>query len=71
MPKPTKLEERLQLLDAERLVLTVELRCELMRQAKKLLPAAIAQARAKKGSPALLRIITRLAMRPANIERRH
>ncbi len=61
--------EKLHQLDAERLVLTVELRCELIRAAKRLLPTAIREARRRGGSPALLRLITRLAMRPAQIER--
>jgi len=68
---------RLTQLEAERLILTIEIRCELLRAAKDLLPAAIAQAKGKigkkgqhsPGSPALLRLITRLAMRPAQIDR--
>jgi hypothetical protein len=68
---------RLNRLEAERLILTIEIRCELLRAAKDLLPAAIEQAKGKvgkkgqhtPGSPALLRLITRLAMRPAQIDR--
>jgi hypothetical protein len=44
----------------------------LLREAKKLLPTAIKQARGdgkRPGSPALLRLIARLAMRPTQIER--
>jgi hypothetical protein len=72
--KAQKLRDRIDILEAERLVLTIELRSALMREAKKLLPAAIRQARgdAKKrrpGSPALLRLIARLAMRDTRIDR--
>lgn len=64
-------------LEAERLILTIEVRTELLRAAKDLLPAAIEQAKGKigkkgqhtPGSPALLRLITRLAMRPAQIDK--
>ncbi len=56
-------------LEAERLVLTVELRNRLIREAQKLLPRAIAQA--KRERPALLRMIVRLAMRPTDVDRRH
>jgi hypothetical protein len=78
-PKPTKqkaqqLRDRIDVLEAERLVLTIELRSALMREAKKLLPAAIRQARGdpkkrRPGSPALLRLIARLAMRDTRIDR--
>jgi hypothetical protein len=83
--KAKELSARLDQLEAERLVLTIELRCELLRVAKQLLPEAIQQAKPKRGtrrnmrtgktketyhpgSPALLRLITRLAMRPIHIE---
>jgi len=86
--KAKELSGRLDQLEAERLVLTIELRCELLRVAKQLLPEAIEQAKPKKstrlnmrtgktkdtykpGSPALLRLITRLAMRPVQIVRPH
>jgi hypothetical protein len=67
-----ELRDRLDILEAQRLVLTVELRSALMREAKKLLPQAIAQAKGKgnrPGSPALLRLIARLAMRDTRIDR--
>jgi len=76
--KAQELRDRLDVLEAERLVLTVELRNALMREAKKLLPQAIRQAkgtpagkgqRYRQGSPALLRLIARLAMRPTQIDR--
>jgi hypothetical protein len=49
-PAPTdtqKLKERLDILEAERLVLTIELRNALIRAAKDLLPRAIAQGKAR------------------------
>jgi hypothetical protein len=79
--KAQDLRDRLDVLEAERLVLTVELRNALMREAKKLLPQAIRQARGtpasghgrkarrgRPGSPALLRLIARLAMRDVRID---
>ena len=81
--KADKIRERLDILEAERLILTVELRTEILRAAKALLPEALRQARpqpgrrsrgrwtpARPGSPALLRLITRLAMRPTQIDPR-
>jgi len=60
-----KLRQHLDILEAERLILTVELRNALVKEAKRLLPLAIQQASRKKNpSPALLRLITRLAVRP-------
>src|SRR5271166_5130101 len=60
-----KLKHNLDVLEAERLILTVELRNALVKEAKRLLPLAIRQASRKKNpSPALLRLITRLAVRP-------
>jgi hypothetical protein len=65
MNKAENVKAHLDVLEAERLILTVELRNELMKQAKRLLPLAIRQAsRRKNPSPALLRLITRLAVRP-------
>jgi len=63
---------RLDILEAQRLVSTVQLRNALIQEAKRLLPAAIRQARGSRknpGSPALLRLIARLAMRPTQIDR--
>ncbi|HXN50377.1 MAG TPA: hypothetical protein VN943_00470 [Candidatus Acidoferrum sp.] len=71
--KAKALRERLDILEAQRLVLTIELRSALLSEAKKLLPQAIRQARGvkgKPGSPALLRLIARLAMRNTQIEKR-
>lgn len=78
-----KIRERLDVLEAERLILTIELRSELLRAAKALLPEAIRQAKPREsfnlttgkksrqpGSPALLRLISRLAMRNVQIEKR-
>ncbi len=63
--KAEKLKQHLDVLEAERLILTVELRNALVKEAKKLLPLAISQASNRKHpSPALLRLITRLAVRP-------
>ncbi len=89
MSEAKKIRERLDVLEAERLVLTIELRSELLRAAKDLLPEAIRQAKpqpagsaghgksgrkkatpARPGSPALLRLIARLAMRNTQIEKR-
>jgi hypothetical protein len=78
MSKADDIKARLDQLEAERLILTIEVRNELLRQAKALLPEAIRQAKGtpakrgrigKPGSPALLRLISRLAMRPLHIER--
>ena len=84
MSKATDIKARLDQLEAERLILTIEVRNELLRVAKELLPEAIRQAKgtpakpaaagkpatpARPGSPALLRLISRLAMRPLHIER--
>jgi hypothetical protein len=71
--KARLLRDRLDVLEAERLVLTIEVRNALLREAKKLLPAAIKQARGdgkKPGSPALLRLISRMVIRNVNIEPR-
>lgn len=90
LPRPTvrasepqtaaQLKAELDRLEAERAILTIELRNELVRAAKQLLPEAIRQARPgrrrnkKQGrnpNPALLRLISRLAMRPIHIDRTH
>jgi len=74
--KAAELRERLEVLEAERLIHTVELRSELIKAAKELLPEAIRQAKPqgigksrRPGSPALLRLISRLAMRDVRIDR--
>ncbi len=73
-----EIADRLAILDAERLVLTVELRNALLRAASELLPTALRQAKgqarrgkrdARPGSPALLRLIARLAMRDVRVDR--
>lgn len=90
MSKAKDLQDELDVLDAERMVLTVQLRNDLLREATALLPLAIRQAKgrparaaqpakgnrgpraaqpAKPGSPALLRLISRLAMRPTQIDK--
>lgn len=71
--KAASLLESVEALEAERLVLTIEVRCALLRECKKLLPAAIRQAKGKgnkPGSPALLRLISRLVFRNVNLEPR-
>ena len=80
MSRADELKAKLDLLEAERMVITVELRTELLRAAQELLPLAISQAKptaatkknptGRPGSPALLRLITRLAMRPLEIDRK-
>ena len=70
--KTSEAVTRLKALEAERAELTIELRCELLRAAKELLPTAIAQAKPNgkiPGSPALLRLVSRIAMRDIRIER--
>jgi hypothetical protein len=65
MNRPGRMKDRLKVLDSEGVILTIELRNALIAEAKRLLPAAIRQARGSKGkpgSPVLLRMITRLAM---------
>ena len=84
MEKRTReLIEALDTLEAERLVETVKLRCELVKQCAALLPEAIRQAKPKRGakrkdgtrsparpgSAALLRLIARVAMRDVRIDR--
>lgn len=74
-----KVKDALDTLEAERLIETVKLRNELVREARALLPLAIRQAkpgrRSKKfphgrpGSPALLRLIARLAMRDVRLDK--
>ena len=71
--KAKELRSRLDILEAERLVLTVELRNALIREAQRLLPQAIRQSKGtarRPGSPALLRLIARLAMRSVHLEKR-
>ncbi len=74
----------LEVLEAERLVETVKLRNALIREAAKLLPEAIRQAKpkggrkrkdgtrtpARAGSAGLLRLIARLAMRDVRLDRK-
>jgi hypothetical protein len=79
-PTAAELKAELDRLEAERVILTIELRNELVRAAKQLLPEALRQARQgrqrgkKQGrnpNPALLRLISRLAMRPIHLDRSH
>ena len=83
MSNAPALKAKLDQLEAERLILTIELRTELLRAAKELMPEAIRQAKPRTthnmrtgktqkhhGSPALLRLIARLAMRNVQIEKR-
>jgi hypothetical protein len=83
MSKADELKNRLDQLEAERAILTIELRNALLRAANDLLPDAIRQAKPqpargrgsnrkppRNGSPALLRLIARLAMRPINLDKR-
>lgn len=75
-----QLKAKLDRLEAERAILTIELRNELVRAAKQLLPEAVRRARpgrrrgkrqGRNRNPALLRPISRLAMRPIHIDRTH
>ena len=85
-PKPDatkralELRQRLEILEAERMILTIQLRNELLRRANELLPLAVAQAQGKRldgkktradrpGSPALLRWVSRMAMKDVRIDR--
>jgi len=86
-PKTAReMQERLDVLEAERMVLTIEVRNELLREMKALLPEAIRQAKGKvvtvirngkkhkerrPGSSGLLRLISRTAMRNVTIEKRN
>jgi hypothetical protein len=72
------IRDRLTKLEAERMILATELRNALTRAAVELLPLAVRQAQptpkrgkraAKQGSPALLRLISRIALRPLHLER--
>jgi len=71
-----EIRDELDILEAERLVATVRLRTALIHAAADLLPEALKQARPsgqgkgrRPGSPALLRLIARLAMRDVRIDR--
>jgi hypothetical protein len=73
---PQELTEALEVLEAERLVATVKLRTAIVKACADLMPEAIAQAKPqgagkskRPGSPALLRLITRVAMRDVRIDR--
>jgi hypothetical protein len=72
-----QIREELDVLEAERLVATVRLRTKLINAATDLLPEALRQAKPhgegkarRPGSPALLRLIARLAMRDVRIDRK-
>lgn len=64
--EPTAIEV-LNQLDAERLIVTTQIRTALMRSYLRLLPQA--QRQARQGKPALLRLITRAAFRDVNPDR--
>ncbi len=84
MAKLAEVEKALEVLEAERLVETVKLRNALIREAAKLLPEAVRQAKPKGGrkrkgrhahpgprrQAALLRLIARLARRSVDIDRK-
>ncbi len=72
-----ELKDGLAVLEAERLVATIELRNALIRAAQELLPEAIRQSKpqphggkrpAHNGNPASVHLISRLAMRPTQLE---
>jgi len=78
---PTDIVEAMKAAEADRLCTTIELRNALVRAAKELLPTAIRQAKpttykrgkltvTRPGSPALLRLISRIAMKPVRLEPR-
>ncbi len=77
---PQEIIEAMETAEADRLCTTIELRNALVRAAQELLPTAIQQAKPTKykrgkltvtrpGSPALLRLIARIAMRPVRLDR--
>jgi len=75
MSKAENLKEELATLEAERTILTIRLRNALIKEATELLPEAVRQSKPagkgkkrRPGSPALLRLISRLAMRPIQLE---
>jgi hypothetical protein len=77
MSKASELKQEMDILEAERTVLTIRLRNALIKEATELLPEAVRQSKPhgsgkkrRPGSPALLRLITRMAMRPLQVERR-
>jgi hypothetical protein len=72
-----ELNEALAVLDAERLVETVKLRCALVKECAALLPTAIEQAKPqgtgknrRLGNASLLRLISRVAMRDVKLDRK-
>ncbi len=72
LSNPERLMHELELLEAQRPVATAKLRTKLLHHAEDLLDEAVAQARSKDGrpgSPALLRLIARLAMRDVKLDR--
>lgn len=80
MPKATELADELNVLEARRLVATIRAREKLIAAMEQLLPAAIAAAAPKpecphchrpatRGSPALLRLVTRALMRDVRLDR--
>src|SRR5258708_1494959 len=76
MSKAREIQDDLNVLEAQRLVTTIELRNDLITAAAELLPEAIRQAKPhakgknnRPGPPALPRLIGRLAMPPTKIAR--
>lgn len=80
--KPSKraaqaIRDRLDVADAQTLLLKAELRCKLLQEAQELLPEAIRQAKPHKrgkhhnpGSPALLRLISSMVFRNIQADRK-
>lgn len=65
------IRDRLDVANAETLLLKAELRCKLLQEAQELLPEAIRQAKAKgkhRGSPALLRLISGMVFRNTRVD---
>jgi len=76
MSKAREITDAIAALEAERVIETVKLRSALIKAAAELLPEAVRQAKPhgtgkqrRPGSAALLRLIARLAMRPARIDK--
>jgi hypothetical protein len=70
------IRDRLDVADAQTLLLKAELRCALLQEAKELLPEAVRQAKPHKrgkhhnpGSPALLRLISSMVFRNIQADR--
>jgi hypothetical protein len=73
---PPAVVDRLELLEAQRMIHTIELRTALVQELRELLPEAIRQAKPegqgknkRPGNASLLRLISRVAMRDVRVDR--